>query len=120
MSSRLHHSLALAAALSATGLAVVALTPADRSAPTVSTGVVEHAVLLPTIVVHPEVEAFRLPTITVRPTRAERRLASVDETGEESALIGDSRHAGQPLRASGGLAMPYYSFGKPAPRLSKE
>ncbi len=119
MSNRLHHSIALAAALSATGLAILALTPSDRSAPTVSTGV-ENAVLLPTIVVRPDVEVFQLPGIIVRPSRAERRLASLDESGEETALIGDSRHVGQPLSASGGLAMPYYSFGKSAPRLSKE
>ncbi len=119
MSNRLNHSIALTVALSVTGFAVFALTDPRLPAPTPVTIPHEHAVLLPTIVVRPEAEVTELPGITVRPDRAERIAAGLRVTGDEGAPAASGQRTSALLTAGGGLAMPYYSFGKPLLRVNQ-
>ncbi|GEM_PF-1231593 len=127
MSNRPTRILALAAALSTTTLAVAALTGFGSAAPSRSHAAPAEdarAVLLPTVVVRPEPQIPLLGEVTVRPSRAERIAAGLTVDAQEEGLLdratGSSSGSHALLRGGGGLAMPYYSFGKPLPRANEE
>ncbi len=83
------------------------------------------APIAPAIVRHSTIDTVELPTVSVRPTAAEIADAMRDDSTFEVAHAISKSHArlsrtALPTLPSLGLDMPYYSFGKALPRVSKE
>ena len=112
MTSLLVRSLMLA--VFATGVITVAAFSRDERA---------AAPVVQTIAAHAANNAVELPTVSVRPTAAEIADAMrEDSTFQVAHAISTShtRSSRAPTLPSLGLDMPYYSFGKALPRVSKE
>lgn len=124
MPNRLTQLLMLAIALCATGASVVAFSDLGSTAPASAATTAEAPVLLPTVVVRPQAEIPVLGEITVSPSHAERVAAGLDATDEDNDALDlvteRMRASSRALLPSGGLDMPYYSFGKTLHRVNKE
>ena len=123
MPTRLIQLLLLAAALYASGAAVVALSTGNANHARTSAQAVtapafpleSASTLLPTVVVRPDPEVPTLATVTVRPDRA-------GLSGENfvAVPVPATRKAAVVSFAGGGFDMPYYSFGRTLRHVSKE
>ncbi len=87
----------------------------NRATPTVS----------PTVAARATDTLVELPTVSVRPTTAEIAAAMREDSTFEVAHAVSTSHSRNPHAESSalpslGLDMPYYSFGKALPRVSKE
>ncbi|GAA0705271.1 hypothetical protein [Dokdonella soli] len=129
MPTRLTRLLLLAVAIAGTGATIVALSPGSSAArQQVNAAAVAPApsatatTLLPTVVVHPEAPMPTLATITVRPDRTDAEFTEAARANDH--LLGEAvRNAGASVGgvlSSTPFDMPYYSFGKPLRRVSKE
>ena len=83
------------------------------------------APIAPAVVRHSMTDTVELPTVSVRPTAAEIADAMREDSTFEVAHAISTSHArfsrtALPTLPSLGLDMPYYSFGKALPRVSKE
>lgn len=115
--------LLLAVAFSMTGLGVgyyvSANVPSTTDAPRADVRVADlddtPIRMLPTVHVSARAPIPVLPTVLVRASQAERAAAQRDE----SLVAADTRGGGSDLPHVH-LDMPYYSFGKVLPRISKE
>jgi hypothetical protein len=99
-----------------TGVITVAAFSRGERAPTPSTQVFAARTVS---------DAIELPTVSVRPTAAEIADAMRDDSAFEVVHAFATSHtrfarAVRPTLPSLGLDMPYYSFGKALPRVSKE
>ena len=107
---------ALMLAVFTTGVITVAAFGRDqRAAPAIAQKVVARATT----------ETVELPTVSVRPTAAEIADAMREDSSFQVAHAISTSHtrasrASLPTLPSLGLDMPYYSFGKALPRVSKE
>ena len=76
------------------------------------------------VAVHAASETVELPTVSVRPTAAEIADAMREDSSFQVAHAISTSHTRSsrtsPTLPSLGLDMPYYSFGKAMPRVSKE
>jgi hypothetical protein len=77
------------------------------------------------VAAHAASDAVELPTVSVRPTAAEIADAMRDDSAFDVAHAVSTRHtrfsrAVTPSLPSLGLDVPYYSFGRALPRVSKE
>ncbi len=132
MPTRLIRLFLLAASLSFTGAAVVALSgsglvgvPTAANVATLHTNAPMEGLsttLMPPVLVHPEVEVPTLATVTVRLTRAD--VANVPASTTKAAATVSmpllARRSTAGLMSSDGFDMPYYSFGKTLRHVSKE
>ena len=105
---------ALMLAVFTTGvITVAAFNREERAAAPVVRAVAAHAVS----------DAVELPTVSVRPTAAEIADAMREDSSFQVAhaiSTSHTRSSRAPTLPSLGLDMPYYSFGKALPRVSKE
>ncbi|MEO6688225.1 MAG: hypothetical protein ABIS07_12605 [Dokdonella sp.] len=134
MPNRLIHLLLLAASLSASGAAIVALsngalgarhdetTAAGKPVASPVADTIDATVtLLPVVVVHPEPDMPTLAKVTVRASRADvgEPIADSSELPVGIVLPAARRKAVLSF-ASAGFDMPYYSFGRTLRHMSKE
>ncbi|MEO5626779.1 MAG: hypothetical protein ABIQ70_12290 [Dokdonella sp.] len=134
MPNRLIHLLLLAASLSASGAAIVALSNGALSSrqfetkaakPLIASPVADtldaSMTLLPVVVVHPEPEVPTLATVTVRPSRTELTETAADSDGISlGPVVPAVRRTAVLSFASAGFDMPYYSFGRTLRHVTKE
>ena len=95
----------------------------NASAPVADSSVEAAIPVLPTVVVHPDIdEPILLPLVTVTPSASElaaARALDVRTLGTGAVVV--ALHAvGGGMAPRSGLDMPYYSFGKSVYRLRKE
>ena len=105
---------ALMLAVFATGVITVAAFNHDQRA---------AAPVTRALAVRAAIEAVELPTVSVRPTAAEIADAMREDSSFQVAhaiSTSHTRSSRAPTLPSLGLDMPYYSFGKALPRVSKE
>ena len=130
MQKRLVQLLVLATALFGTGAAIVlianGISPRPGRVDMAALPVRAHATLLPTVVVRPPAVIPTLPTVTVRADAHARTALALEGAADETALkrIDNDLEALAAGGATGSTGsaydMPYYSFGKPLRRLTKE
>ena len=120
MPNRLIHLLLLAASLSASGAAIVALSNGALSSrqfetkaakPLIASPVADtldaSMTLLPVVVVHPEPEVPTLATVTVRPSRADMAEVIADAGATPvGPILPPARPAAVPSVAGAGWDMP--------------
>ena len=105
---------ALMLAVFATGLVAVAAFNRDEHA---------GAAVVHAVAARATSTAVELPTVSVRPTAAEIADAMREDSSFQVAhaiSASHTRSSRAPTLPSLGLDMPYYSFGKALPRVSKE
>ena len=122
MTHRLIPVLLLTATLYALGAGVAGLSHSS-SVPTAAVTAAEAIPMLPTVTVRPDSdEPTLLPTVSVTPSASEIAVAKALDSGTNGAgAVVVAMHAlGGGMVARTSFDMPYYSFGKVLPQVSRE